>query len=294
VGDPHLSSKYMKIILATCDEKLSGTDDDQILRLELCSSGHQVEFKSWTESHCDWSAADLVLVRSTWDYHLRKNEFLDWARLVTTQTRLLNSADVLVWNSSKEYLLEIEKLGCPIVSTEISRDLDQCLLAVRSLLNRGDSVILKPAVSATAALTFWIRDINDAKTCLERILFKSPALIQAFVKSIQGAGEVSLIFFRIDQSYVFSHAVRKIPAPLDFRVQADFGGIAERFEATKKLIQLARDTLSKLAFHVVYARVDIVEFESDPKISELELIEPELFFRLSSNSAELFAKAIAT
>ena len=34
---------------------------------------------AWDDPAVDWSAADLVAVRSTWDYHRRLPEFLAWA-----------------------------------------------------------------------------------------------------------------------------------------------------------------------------------------------------------------------
>ena len=53
----------------------------------------------------DWSAADVVAVRSTWDYHRRTAEFLAWARDVESRTLLLNGAEVFAWNADKGYLV---------------------------------------------------------------------------------------------------------------------------------------------------------------------------------------------
>ena len=49
----------------------------------------------------DWSSYDLVVLRSPWDYALRRDEFVAWAATVPT---LVNPADVVRWNTDKRYL----------------------------------------------------------------------------------------------------------------------------------------------------------------------------------------------
>src|SRR3712207_5468062 len=46
----------------------------------------------WDDAGVDWSAYDLVVVRSTWDYTRRRDEFLRWADGVAALTRLANPA----------------------------------------------------------------------------------------------------------------------------------------------------------------------------------------------------------
>ena len=62
---------------------------------------------AWDDPAVDWSAADLVAVRSTWDYHRRLPEFLDWARATEAVAPVLNGADVFAWNADKSYLLAL-------------------------------------------------------------------------------------------------------------------------------------------------------------------------------------------
>ena len=64
----------------------------------------------WDDEGVDW-AADLVAVRSTWDYHRRCPEFLAWARRVERDSPLLNGAEVFAWNANKAYLLDLAD-GC--------------------------------------------------------------------------------------------------------------------------------------------------------------------------------------
>ena len=66
--------------------------------------------------------ADLVAVRTTWDYHRRTAEFLAWARKVEEGTPLLNGADVFAWNADKGYLSSTLAADAPCVPTALLDD----------------------------------------------------------------------------------------------------------------------------------------------------------------------------
>ena len=91
----------------------------------------------------------------------------------------------------------------------------------------------------------------------------------------------------------YTHAVKKIAKKGDFRVQDDHGGTVEKYEAKSKEIKFAKKCIKKCPFSPIYARVDIVyDNNNQPSLSELELIEPELWFRKNPNSAEKLSKEI--
>ena len=71
------------------------------------AAGSTRAWACWDDPAVDWAAADLVAVRSTWDYTERPEEFLAWARAVDGRTLLLNGADVFAWNHDKAYLAEL-------------------------------------------------------------------------------------------------------------------------------------------------------------------------------------------
>ena len=71
------------------------------------------------------------------------------------------------------------------------------------------------------------------------------------------------------------------------------GGIVEKHESTSEEIKFAEDCLKASPFNPIYARVDIVyDNNNHPSLSELELIEPELWFRNNPKSAEMLAEEI--
>ena len=91
----------------------------------------------------------------------------------------------------------------------------------------------------------------------------------------------------------YTHAVRKIAKKGDFRVQDDHGGKVEKYNANKNEIQFAIKCLENCPEAPLYARVDII-YDNNGQISlgELELIEPELWFRNNPKSAKLLASKI--
>ena len=114
-------------------------------------------------------------------------------------------------------------------------------------------------------------------------------LFQEFLNSIVIKGEISLIVV----NGIYTHAVKKTAKKGDFRVQDDHGGKVERYDPNKKEIKFAEKCINKCIQMPLYARVDLI-YDNNNKISlsELELIEPELWFRKNKSSAKLLAKSI--
>ena len=75
--------------------------------------------------------ADLVILRATWDYAERRDEFLAWTRRVRN---LLNAPDVVAWNSDKRYLRDLAAAGVPVVpssSPSLSTSCEQDASTIR-------------------------------------------------------------------------------------------------------------------------------------------------------------------
>jgi hypothetical protein len=327
-GSMEKRCKYV-IYLVTCEEMSTGGSDDTHLIQALTARGHEVHTKVWTESSVQWSEADAVILRTTWDYHRRLPEFLTWAKAVESETLLLNPLSVIEWNYSKRYLLDIATKaneGVQIIPTILTTDLEEVISSIQTLASDGKvkgTVIVKPSISGSAELTYRIpydEDQEKIKSITNTILSQNKGLnevmIQSFVSSIIEDGEVSLMFLRQEnvqqheESYQFTHAVLKTVQTGDFRVQSDYGGQVKLLfdqsciEGYETLLDLARralhafdQTLSQtnqdhqdqnskvFASSWLYGRVDVVDWKSaSPKIGEIEVIEPEMFFRFSQGN----------
>jgi len=104
--------------------------------------------------------------------------------------------------------------------------------------------------------------------------------------SILEEGELSLFFFGGE----FSHAIRKVPKPGDFRVQEEHGGEITLLNAESRLIDRGRRTLEALPVLPLYARIDLVSGWGELRVMEVELIEPALYFRMDPAAPYRFAE----
>ena len=263
--------------------------DDQLLASALRKRGAEVQAAVWDDSAVAWSGFDVVVIRSTWDYHKRHDEFVSWVeRMAAMRIPLLNSARVILGNLHKGYLLDLAAQGIPVIPTMILRrgsavDIHEILLS-----NRWGQAIVKPAVSATAYRTIEVSQSNAHQDEVADLSRDTDILIQPFAEEVVEKGEWSLIF--IDG--IFSHAALKRPRQGDFRVQGDFGGTADRVQPPADLVAQAERVTRMIQGPWLYARVDGVERDGRLMLMELELTEPSLFFALDSGAAGRFADAL--
>ena len=97
-----------------------------------------------------------------------------------------------------------------------------------------------------------------------------------FSESIYEKGEFSVLLW----DGAFSHGVRKIPVPGDFRAQDDFGASDEPWEPPAEVIAIAIKAVNVAPGGWSYGRVDFLnDDELGWRIIELEMLEPSLFFR---------------
>jgi glutathione synthase/RimK-type ligase-like ATP-grasp enzyme len=279
-----------RIAIATCAEYEDLKIDDRLLREALEARGAETRSLVWDEGATDWEDFDLCLVRSTWDYHDKHEQFLAWARRVEAATALQNPAGLIVWNSEKTYLRELDEAGVPTVPTAwVDRgseaDIDDILLR-----EGWDEAVVKPVVDLGAKNLHRVRPGDaSAQQALAAVLTRHDAMIQPFLPSLEDEGETSLIY--IDGH--FTHAVRKRPAEGDFRVQSIWGGTVEAARPTTTQLEIAERALAQLNDLPLYARVDLVDdLNGDPALIELELIEPNLYLSTHTSAATDLANAV--
>jgi glutathione synthase/RimK-type ligase-like ATP-grasp enzyme len=278
------------VALATSAEHPDLVEDDQALRSSLEHRGGQVTAAVWNDPAVDWSAFDVVVIRSTWDYIDHLDAFLAWTRQVAGQTRLHNSPAVVSWNAHKSYLDELHAFGLPIVPTRLLRQ-GEAVTLDQVLRRQGWGLaVVKPAVSAGSRDTVRVslRDVAEHHEFFDGLLARGDVLVQPYVESVTQGGERSLMYFEGR----YSHAVRKVAAEGDFRVQPQFGGVITADQPPQKVKDLARSILERAEVDTLYARVDLVRIGEKWKLLELELIEPLLFFSTDQRAVHRFADAI--
>lgn len=265
--------------------------EDQLLHDALTKQGLKVDRKAWSDKNFNWSETKYAIFRTTWDYFDRFNEFFKWLEETKLKTKFINSLDIIKWNIDKNYLGELINKGINVAPTVFLNKGEKVTLS-QLFSNKGwEKAIIKPAISGASRLTYKINNKNyiNKEKKFRSILDEESMLFQEFQDSILTKGEVSLILIGGE----YTHAVIKKARKGDFRVQDDFGGTVKKHYANKKEIELAKRCLNVIPYKTIYARIDIIyDNKNKPSISELELIEPELWFRNYPKAAEKLAKEI--
>lgn len=227
---------------------------------------------------------DLALIRSCWDYVEHHEDFLHQLRAWDATTTLLNPVETVTWNASKRYLLDLRDSGVTVPPTRIIEDDPSATLAdAMTSLGVGD-VVVKPMIGAGGGSTWRTRDPEDERWSLRG----AAVVVQPFVPAILDAGEISLIWFGDG----FSHAVLKRPTAGEFRIQTAYGGRVEAYLPPREVLDQAEMVLEVLPHRWAYARVDGIVTEGRFILMEVELVEPELFFRFAPNAAERFVATL--
>jgi glutathione synthase/RimK-type ligase-like ATP-grasp enzyme len=262
--------------------------DDLPLARELESRGAAVSAFPWDMEHAPYDLAQNVLIRSAWNYDSAPETFLQWlAGLEDSGRKLTNSNALVRWNIHKDYLFEAANRGAilPRMLKFVPAHVDPMALAAK--FAGYDRVVLKPCVSLSAHHTHLIRTVDVASAVRDLPNPEREYLLQEYLPEIE-AGELSFVFFDAQ----FSHCVRKIPKPGDFRVQGDFGATRVPHMPTPAQIQAASKLLNLAPERPVYARVDVVLRGAEMVLMEIELIDPVLFLTWEPQAAARLADVL--
>lgn len=247
--------------------------------------------KDWNDTNFNWSSTKSAIFRSTWDYFDQFFNFRNWLDIVKDQCYLINPYGQINWNLDKHYLLDLQKLDLPIVESIFVSKKTQLNLKTISKTKNWKDIVIKPTISGAARHTYHLKN-DEIKNFQDKWLSltnNEDFMVQEFQKNILSLGEIAVMLFGGE----YSHSVLKKAKKGDFRVQDDFGGSVEKINPSLEIIKLAEKTVKSLKTIPLYARVDIIfDNFNKPVISELELIEPELWFRFKEESAYKLAEIV--
>ncbi len=297
-----------QVALVTAREALPLDQDLPPLESALAESGVEVSTPCWDDQDVDWRRFDLAVLRSTWDYVDRIGEFLDWAERCARQTRLVNPPDVVRWNTDKHYLAELAGRRVPVVPTAFVEPGARAGEALEDFLaGRGAAMsagvrgpfaefVVKPAVGAGSKDTARYRRTERARALghLESLLAgRRSAMLQPYLDAVDAQGETAIIYF----GGRYSHAIRKGPL-----LELDAGLVEGLFapeEITPREPEPDEHAVAAAAYRALpfeapaYARIDLVrDADGAPRVLELELTEPSLFFTHAPASARRFADVL--
>ncbi len=268
---------HPRIVLAGCPALPEGDGDDGGLVAALRRRGLQARWLSWDDPEA--LDADLVILRATWDYIDRVNEFLAWTRRVRN---LLNAPKVVAWNTDKRYLADLAKAGVPTLPSRFFAP------GERVRLPAGE-VVVKPAVGAGSIGAQRFIDSDAAREHSTELQADGrTVLVQPYDPRVED-GETALVFVGGRQSHAFTKGPI-LPPPGTAPVFDDSGTYAEEsltpaepdfelWDVGHAALAAAAERLGIDVGELLYARVDVIGGPSDPQLLELELVEPSLGWR---------------
>jgi glutathione synthase/RimK-type ligase-like ATP-grasp enzyme len=269
--------RHPRIVLAGCPALPEGDGDDAELITALRKRGLHARWLSWDDPEA--LRADLVILRATWDYIDRLDEFLAWS---TRVPHLLNAPPVVAWNTDKRYLADLANAGVPTVPSHFFAP------GQRVRLPTGE-VVVKPAVGAGSVGAQRFTDRASARQHAATLHAAGmTVLIQPYDARVED-GETALVFLGGEQSHAFTKGPILPPAgerPVFDRsgtyaeetltpAEPDF----ELWDVGHAALDAAAAHLNINATDLLYARVDVIGGRDDPVLLELELVEPSLGWR---------------
>ena len=268
---------HPRIVLAGCPALPEGDGDDAGLVRALRGRGLHARWMSWDDPAA--LKADLVILRATWDYIDRLDEFLAWTRRVP---RLLNPPQAVAWNIDKRYLRDLATAGVPTVPSAFFGPGERVVVPV-------GEVVVKPAVGAGSVGALRFSDAREAVAHAGTLQARGQTVLVQPYDARVGDGETALVFLRGEQSHAFTKGPM-LPPPGRAPVFDESGTYAEEMlepaEPDFELWDLGHAALSAAAAHLdvrttdlLYARVDVLGGADSPCLLELELVEPSLGWR---------------
>lgn len=271
-----------------CSEYNPGSiTDDAVLVPLFKDKGVELHDVIW-DRETNWDQFERVLVRSPWDYVEKYDNFIKTLNSIAdSRAEMDNSFETMKYNSVKTYLGDLEKQGVEIIPTHFFKPIDGIQDELRGFAKQFERFIIKPTIGASSSGL----QIFDNVESLETAIFENNEIVymcQPLIKSITEIGEYSLIFFDGE----FSHAILKTPKKGEIRCQDEFGSHIREVEVSSDIISWGNKIIKLQKEMPLYARVDFLLNEEDqPRLMELELIEPCLFFSKAPSAAGNFIKA---
>lgn len=282
--------------------------------------GAMVELRCWRDPDLDSASVSVYSsITFLWcnEYHQHPKEFPYFVRNILVHAQRLNPSlhifndpEIVLWNTDKHYLLELDKAGYRIPR---SKFVDMCQHTHASLISNirefSDStpLILKPAISGSARNTHLIQDpralTSEDLAFIDHIVAEGTngdLILQQYEEGIS-SGEYSLIFVNGKHS----HTILKTPHAGEYRCQGEYGGSTKEIAAIdvppcaseaaqeiwefleSKVNKSEKETRGGTRRELVYARVDGIIKNDTFILMEIEAIEPHLWLEAKSGSEAL-------
>ena len=266
------------LTITTCKTYPSAPQNLIPVQTQLSNQDIPTQFLPWQET----LQSHFILPLAAWDYANFYNEFTQWIKL--HEHAFINPAELMLWNSHKGYLCDLQNWGINVIPTLICSAKTSEIL---SAIERQDwpEFVIKPAVGQSGNL---VTKLKQGEVLPDLSAYGEQVVLQPFILEVATNGETSLIFF----NGVFSHAIRRQPPQNEWRANSQYKVEIIPVEVDDHIIETACHVLHKLPEMPIYARVDGTIIDSTFLLNELELIEPALYLDRWEGATERFVDVL--
>jgi hypothetical protein len=276
----------MKVALASCAVLPEPDPDAALLVDALHLVGAEASVLAWDDPAARFDDADVIVLRSTWNYYRDLDAFLAWVERASTKTPMYNPPHIVRWNAEKTYFADLSARGIAVVPTVFAPRREGASLDAALDDNDWDDLVIKPTVSAASFQTkrFGRSERAAARAFFSELAATRDVMVQQYMPDVEGHGERAIVW--IDGE--LTHAVRK-----SARLAGGDEAVSDAVAVSDEERAFAEGVLAPFASELLYARVDVVRHPAgDLRLMELELLEPSLFLAQRRGTADKLAHAI--
>ena len=274
----------MKIYIASSEKYVGKIQEDVYIRDAYRNKGFCCEIDTLKNITMISKPFDVVILKSIWGYHLYHQEFLKQALILRKKNiKLINDYNFIFWNIDKyKYLYELRHMNV-VPSTLLSfkntkkiSEIKDIILQINKTLNT-DTLVIKPCISESGYLTFKYDKTKNNKAIITLMQQNKQLnfIAQPYRPDIL-TGELSVVMI----NGILLYGIKRFSGIFTEKLDPIYVRFISLPGVIKKEVDILKIFfLKKFGVFPNICRVDFLKLNTGYEILEIELIDPDLFFR---------------
>ena len=274
----------MTVYIATTKKNKGFIQEDFLIQKAFSSRGLVSKIETLENILLEAVSGDYVFLKSIWGYHINYKKFLECTSLLREkEVLLINDYKYIYWNIDKsKYFSEVNFLNIiptyklDLNGVESINDIGK-IIQVITKNDSNNKFVIKPSIAASGYLAFVYDKKDTVTNTISDVLDHKDLdfMIQPFRFQIV-EGEISIILINGKIQY----GIRRFPGVFSEKKEPEYIDTQEIPEQFTIQMNLLLDFfINKFKSLPKICRMDFVKHNLDYELMEIELIDPDLFFR---------------
>lgn len=274
----------MKIYIASSEKYAGKIQEDIYIRDAYINKGFSCEIVTLENIVKISKPLDVVILKSIWGYHLHYQKFLKQVSMLKKKNiRLINDYNFIFWNIDKcKYLYELKNMNVvptALLSFKCTKkvsEIKNIILQTNKTLDT-DALVIKPCISESGYLTFKYDKTKEDKAAVALLQQNKQLdfIAQPYRPDIL-TGEFSVIIINGNPLY----GIKRFPGIFSEKLDPKYVRFISLSGIIRKEVDILKIfLLKKFGVFPNICRVDFLKINRGYEILEVELIDPDLFFR---------------